>query len=159
MYAYVENEPIGAIDFMGLNREIIIWSPMLRDPGSWLGHLSSISQNGVSNSFGPGGWDTRYPTGEAYINRQTEDNGRVGLGLEIAMTPDQDKRFDDCISEIKRKDEKYDRLLNNCTAGAQACLWSAGVNFEFAITPAGVMQNLLDANTVERVIFHAGKSQ
>ena len=158
-YAYVGNDPIGYSDETGLNREIIIWSPMLYDPGSWFGHVSSVSGDGINNSFGPNGWDTKFPTKDEYVNRQTIHNGRTGWGLEIGLTPDQDKQFDQCMSQERKDNQEYKKLLNNCTTSAQACLWKAGVNFQLSVTPNGVMQSFLDANVVNRIKLYSGKKE
>lgn len=132
---------------------------MLHDPGSWFGHVSSVSGDGTNNSFGPNGWDTTFPTKDKYINRQTIKNGRTGWGLEIGLTPTQDKQFDQCMYQEKQSHQEYDKLFNNCTTRAQACLWRVGVNFQLSVTPNGVMQSLLDANVVDRVKLYSGKKR
>ena len=144
-YAYVGGNPIRYVDTLGLNREIIFWSPM-RSPGSWFGHVSTVGGDGANYSFGTHGWDRTYPTAQEYIDRQTQL--RTGTGLLISMTPDQDRVFDQCMADSKAAKEKYNGFSNNCTTAAQTCLNAAGISLPKTIFPQDFQENLWRSGVV-----------
>jgi hypothetical protein len=72
-----------------------------------------------------------------YHRRQTEDNRRTGLGLVVKLTPEQDKKFDQCMVKNKNEGAAYNKMMNNCTTGAQMCLINSGVPLAPSITPGG----------------------
>lgn len=157
LYAYVGGNPVGFTDHLGLDREIIFWSPMLHDWGSWLGHVSSRVGDNQSYSFGPGGWDKTYPTVDQYVRRQTQDNHRTGLSLVVTLNPAQDKKFDQCMAKNKEENSAYSILLNNCTTGAQMCLINSGVPLAPSITPGGFQEGLFDTGLVNDINwYHSG---
>ena len=136
------------MDLTGLDRQIIFWPPMAHIT-SMFGHVSSVGGAGENNSFGESGWDTKFPTAESYIQRQTGPKvDRSGLGLTVRLTSSQDEVFDRCIAENKSNPKSYSVLLNNCTSAAQECLTRAGVNFEPSISPAGFQAELIGSGAV-----------
>lgn len=156
VYGYVGNDPVGYIDPLGLDREVIFWSP-LPQLASMFGHVSSRGGNGENNSFGPSGWDKKYPTADSYIERQTQNNRRTGLGAVVDLTPEQDKKYDSCMSDIKSNKESYNELLNNCTTAAQACLINAGVNIYPSVMPGSFQQELINSGAVKSFNLYGPK--
>ena len=150
-YSYVGANPLGWVDPAGLDREIIIWSPMLHDPTSWFGHVSTRGGQGQNFSFGQRGWDTHYPTADSFIRRQTVDNGRTGLGLIIGMSPAQDKKFDKCMVDAHGQKDTYHVFANNCASAAQECLIYAGVPVSPSVTPSDLEQALFDGEFVNSI--------
>lgn len=152
-YAYVGGDPVNYIDPLGLDREIVFWNP-LPNRSSMFGHVSSVGGNGQNFSFGTGGWDTRYPTAAAYAQRQTQGVGRGGLGVVVAMTPDQDAAFDACMQGEKDSPTMggYNLASNNCTTAAQGCLIQAGIGIPVVMSPVQFRNNLFDANVVNSVV-------
>ncbi|NCB80634.1 MAG: RHS repeat-associated core domain-containing protein [Bacilli bacterium] len=156
VYGYVGNDPLGYVDPLGLDREVIFWSP-LPQLASMFGHVSSRGGNGENNSFGPSGWDKKYPTADSYIERQTQNNKRTGLGAVVDLTPEQDKKYDSCMSDIKTNKESYNELLNNCTTAAQTCLINAGVNIYPSVMPGSFQQELINSGAVESFNWYGQK--
>ncbi|WP_342769034.1 RHS repeat-associated core domain-containing protein [Solilutibacter pythonis] len=154
-YAYVAGNPVNYTDPWGLDRQIIFWNP-LPNPGSMFGHVSSVGGDGRNFSFGTGGWDTRYPMANAYIQRQTQGVGRSGMGLMVEMTPKQDARFDACMQGEKDKPTMgdYNFATNNCTTAAQGCLLRAGIPIPMSMSPARFREALFNAGVVKSVIWH-----
>lgn len=128
---------------------------MLHDPGSWLGHVSTRGGQGQNYSFGQRGWDQTYATADDYIRRQTVDNGRVGMGLVVQMNPFQDAKFDQCMSASRNDGSEYSEVFNNCTTGAQMCLFNAGVPLQFSITPGGFQESLFNTGAVVGVNWYS----
>lgn len=137
------------IDPLGLDIEIIFWSPMA-NPGSIFGHVSSRGVDGSNYSFGPGGWDGRFPTTNEYINRQIDVNDRSGIGLVVELNEEQDAQYDQCMSDAKSTQTKdnYNLLTNNCTSAAQICLQSVGIQFPSSILPSSFQQELYNSGAV-----------
>jgi hypothetical protein len=69
-----------------LYAEVIFWEP-LPHWGSQFGHVSARI-DGQNFSFGPGGWDTKYPNAADYVSRQQQFRG--GTGVAINLSPEQE---------------------------------------------------------------------
>lgn len=150
-YSYVGGSPISWIDPLGLDREIIFWSPIWRSPGSWFGHVSTVGGNGENYSFGTHGWDRTYPAARDYVRRQTSREGpnRAGTGLLIGLSPEQDEAFDYCMNEKRLDNHRYSGIENNCTTAAQQCLVSVGVQIPgTAIFPQDFQDSLWRSGAV-----------
>jgi RHS repeat-associated protein len=119
LYGYVDNEPIGQIDPLGLYTEIIIWRPVGWGASS-AGHVST-NLNGTTFSFGPNGMSTM-PTSN-YLSR---NSFRDGVGHVVHLTPEQESLLTDCLS---RKQKKYNEIGNNCGDPIRDCLNSLGFGF------------------------------
>lgn len=132
------------VDPTGLDREIIFWSP-LPQLQSMFGHVSSRGPNDENFSFSPREWDTTFTTASEYITRQTEEVGRFGLGAVVSLTPEQDEKFDTCMSDAKKSSKDYGKITNNCGTSAQLCLINAGVNIAIGTLPASFQSNLFDS--------------
>jgi RHS repeat-associated protein len=153
-YGYAGENPLSFVDLLGLDREIIIWSP-LPHITSIFGHVSSRGGNGENDSFGPGGWDKTYPTTNEYIDRQTINNNRTGIGLVVELTPKQDAKYDKCMRNIKASNKNYNEVLNNCGTSAQTCLMDAGTPLIPSIFPSSFQQQLLDTGLVNKINIYS----
>jgi RHS repeat-associated protein len=150
-YSYVGGDPVNYVDPLGLDREIIFWAPILRSPGSWFGHVSSVDGDGGNNSFGTHGWDKTYPTAKEYISRQNSRQGpnRSGTGLVVGLTPLQDKLFDACMAGKRLDNHPYNGFSNNCTTAAQQCLNFVGVSVpESSVFPQDFQDALWSSGSV-----------
>ncbi|WP_133372134.1 RHS repeat-associated core domain-containing protein, partial [Sulfurirhabdus autotrophica] len=152
-YTYVDNDPLSYVDPDGLDREVVFWSP-LPHLDSLAGHVSSRGGNGENNSFGPEGWDKTYPTADAYIARQTENNKRVGLGVVVELNSKQDAKYDKCMAAAKSSNSSYNKVTNNCTSSAQTCLINAGIQFSTSILPGSFQQELLNSGSVRAINWY-----
>ena len=153
-YAYVGGDPLSYIDPSGLDREIIFWSPLAR-PGSIFGHVSARGGNGENYSFGPGGWDTIFPTADQYIDRQTNFWKRTGLGLVVELNEAQDAEYDQCMLYLKTTTTGDDyNGLTNCTSPSQMCLIKVGVPISPSIFPVSYRQELLDSGSVKFINWY-----
>lgn len=120
-YVYVDNAPTMYVDPLGLYTEIIQWG---RTPEalSW-GHISG-NINGQNWSFGPKGWDTRYPTAEDYANRQADsDIDRAGRGIVLDLSPLEEALLAQCL----KASGKYGEISNNCGNPWVQCLSRLGI--------------------------------
>lgn len=152
-YIYVGANPLSYIDPYGLDREVIFWTPMLH-LDSLAGHVSSRGGNGENNSFGPKGWDKTYHTADSYINQQTDENKRSGLGVVVKLTHDQDTKYDQCISAAKSSNNPYNKMTNNCTSSAQACLINAGVQIWPSVLPGSFLHELLNSDSASKINWY-----
>jgi RHS repeat-associated protein len=155
-YGYVEQNPVMYVDPLGLDREIIFWSPMPHI-NSIFGHVSTRGGNGENYSFGPSGWDEKYPKADSYIDRQTSNNNRVGVGAVVDLNLKQDQKFDQCMSDIRSEKDDYSKLANNCTTAAQSCLISAGVAIIPSILPGSFQDALLNSGSVKSINWYKPK--
>jgi RHS repeat-associated protein len=155
LFGYVGNNPVNWIDPLGLDREIIFWSPLLH-PGSIFGHVSSRGGNGENFSFGPDGWDKTYPTADQYIQRQTTNNKRTGLGVVVELNTNQDAQYDKCMSNAKAtmSGDDYNGVLGNCSLPSQACLMQVGIPMSLSILPYSYQHELLDSGSVKSINWY-----
>ena len=119
------------------------------------GHVSSRGGEGENQSFGPGGWDKTYPTSDEYIKRQTVNNKRIGLGLVVELSNEQDAKYDACMSLAQSLISKNDyNGITNCTTPSQECLIRAGILFSPSILPSSFQQELLNTGSVKGVNWY-----
>jgi hypothetical protein len=83
---------------------------------SAFGHVSS-AVNGRNYSWGPGGWDTKYPSADAYNARQASFRG--GTSYSLNLTQEEEEEFERCL---QAHGGNYNPINNNCTTAAQQCL-------------------------------------
>ncbi|WP_184642697.1 RHS repeat-associated core domain-containing protein [Variovorax guangxiensis] len=116
-FGYVDGNPFAGFDPLGLYTEIIQWGRSPGLAGSW-GHISG-NVNGQNFSFGPGGWDSRYPTAQEYIDRQkSPDIDREGRGVILKLDPIEEGRLAACV----KKFNNYNGFANNCGNPWLECL-------------------------------------
>lgn len=128
------------------------------NPGSIFGHVSSRGGNGENYSFGPDGWDKTYPTNQQYIDRQTENNRRTGLGVVVELNKSQDAKYDRCMSRAKTTMSGDDyNGVTNCSSPSQACLISVGVPISQSILPVSFQQELLNSGSVKSINWYSRK--
>lgn len=153
-YSYVENNPVSFIDPTGLDREVIFWSP-LPSVNSMFGHISTVGGQGQNYSFGPNGWDSKYPLATQYIQRQVTGVGRTGVGAIVSLTPQQDAQFDQCMAAAKNSGNAYGSVSNNCGASAQQCLGAAGVQLPgSSVLPFSFMGDLMNSGSVRSINWY-----
>jgi RHS repeat-associated protein len=121
-FGYALQNPLIFSDPLGLYTEIVQWGQSPGLAGSW-GHISG-NINGDNFSFGPGGWDTRYPTAKEYAERQeSPDIDRQGRGLILDLSPTEEAHLSRCVSKFK----KYNGFSNNCGNPWLECLDDLGI--------------------------------
>ena len=86
-------------DPFGLYSEVIIWEPY-GWRGSSFGHVS-VNINGKNYSFGPGGWDTRYPSAAEYASRQQQF--RTGIGVILDLKPNGEAELSACLKKEHKR--------------------------------------------------------
>lgn len=121
LYTYVDNAPTMYVDPLGLYTEIIQWG---RTPEalSW-GHISG-NINGQNWSFGPKGWDARYPTADDYANRQAKPGiDRAGRGIVLDLSPMEEALLAQCL----KNSGAYGEISNNCGNPWVQCLSGLGI--------------------------------
>lgn len=149
-FVYSLNNPANFIDPLGLYTEIIIWQPIDWWTSSF-GHVSS-NVNGVNYSWGPNGWDTRYPKADDYANRQV--SFRSGVGVILNLTPEQEQRLQECY---KRSRDEYSPKSNNCADPHQDCLSEVlGLTLTDTLFPVSFGNALLDSPFYEGSTFYNG---
>jgi len=149
-YAYVGNNPLNFIDPLGLYTEVIVWQPVTWGSSSF-GHVSS-NVNGTNYSWGPGGWDTRYPKASDYVDRQSKF--RSGVGSVLNLTPEQERRLEACYA---RSRGDYDTHNNNCADPHQECLSEVlGFTFLDALFPVDFGERLMNSPFYVKPTFYPG---
>jgi RHS repeat-associated protein len=150
LYGFVQNDPVNFVDPWGLYTEIIIWQPVGHGISSF-GHISS-NVNGTNYSWGPNGWDTKYPNASDYADRQ--GTFREGVGVVLNLTPDQEQRLEECYA---RKRGEYSTKDNNCAAPHQECLSEVlGTTLTDTLFPVDFGNALLDSSCYKGSIFYQG---
>ena len=137
-YQYAESNPLSFTDPLGLYTEVTRWANSPGFTGSW-GHISG-NINGQNFSFGPGGWDTRYPTAQEYADRQkSPDIDREGRGITLDLSPLEEAKLASCL----KKATNYQGMNNNCGAPWIQCLDELGITHSGnrpSVLPGDVMK-------------------
>jgi RHS repeat-associated protein len=154
-YSYVGGSPLSFVDPMGLYTEVIRWASSPGFTGSW-GHISG-NINGRSYSFGPNGWDTRYPTAQEYADRQSSsDIDREGLGIILDLSPIEEARLATCL----RNASNYHAVNNNCGNPWLQCLDELGITHTGnrpAVLPEDVMKIISSSKRAMGNTSYSGK--
>jgi len=151
-YTYVGGNPLRWVDPFGLYTEITIWQPYGLG-GSSFGHVSG-NINGKNYSFTPRGWDSRYPTADAYIQRQQQF--RSGAGVVLNLTPDQEAQFAECLN---KSNSGYDAITDNCGTPFKDCLSMIGQSIGYPLFPADIGDALLNSPLYDGSTFYPGPSR
>lgn len=139
-YSYVGSNPLSDIDPSGLYTEVIQWGQSPGFAGSW-GHITG-NINGQNFSFGPGGWDTRFPRASEYADRQSAaDINREGRGTILSLSPAEEARLASCVKRF----ESYSSTANNCGRPWLQCL------DEMGITQSGNRPNILPSDVMRKI--------
>ena len=153
LYAYVGGDPVNGFDPEGLYTEIIIWQPVGHGSSSF-GHVSS-NVNDKNYSWGPNGWDTRYPCASDYAKRQ--ETFRSGVGGILNLTPEQECRLEECYA---RERKKYSALYNNCADPHQECLSDVlGTTLTDTLFPVDFGNALLGSPYYNGSTFYSGPEE
>jgi RHS repeat-associated protein len=150
-YAYVGGNPVGAVDPMGLETEIIIWQPVGWGSSSF-GHVSG-QVNGVNYSFGPGGWDSN-KSFAAYVERQQQF--RSGTGVKLNLSAPEEHEFEQCL---KNSGGEYDSIQNNCGTPFKDCLNYVGKKVGYPLFPADIGDNLLESPLYNGTTHYPGPTR
>ena len=115
----------------------------------------SANVNGTSYSWGPGGWDTKFPNASDYASHQ--QGFRSGTGVILKLTPEQEKKLVECYAK-KRKD--YSAVTNNCGDAHKDCLSEAmGGTVSNSFFPANIGNDLLDSPYYGGSTFYDGPAR
>jgi len=144
LFAYVQQDPVNFIDPLGLESEVVIWQPVGWGQSSF-GHVST-NINGTTYSFGPQGMSI-LPTNQ-YLNR---NSFRQGIGSVLNLTPDQENRFQACLSGSSGN---FNSFTNNCGDPVESCLNQLGLNIGSSLFPVSLGNNLLDSGLVNQINFY-----
>ena len=138
------------VDILGLYTEIIIWQPVGWKSSSF-GHVSA-NINGRNYSWGPSGWDTKYPVASDYANRQS--TFRSGAGVILSLTPEQESQLELCYAQ---EHGEYSVLNNNCGDPHKSCLEKVlGVPISDSLFPVNIGNDLLGSPYYDGSIFYEG---
>lgn len=151
-YAYVGGNPITAVDSLGLETEVTIWRGVGM-ASSAFGHVST-SVNGQNFSWGPGGWDTKYPSSAEYNERQKTFRG--GDSYSLNLTPKEETAFKQCLSAHSGS---YGAIGNNCANPVQQCLPLTMRLPRSRIFPGLLGDDLAKSPGLKEVIHRQGPSQ
>lgn len=131
LYGYVENNPINAIDPLGLDVVVIVGGPT---DESYLGHAAiAVSGRGVY-SFG-----TTHPDGTSladFLNEQSSK--RTNVLYRIPTSPEEDQRIIDGFNRVR--DAGYS-ILKNSTCATAASQGLADLGISNNTTPSPKMLN------------------
>lgn len=151
-YAYVSGNPITYGDPRGLLTEVVVWRSVGVGASSF-GHVST-NINGRNYSWGPGGYDTKYPKASDYNGRQSEFRG--GTGVMLSLTSLQEAALAVCMEKQR---EEYSITSNNCGTGVQECLQSVGVNVGNTMMPSVLLDNLRSSPNAIGTVNYPAPSQ
>jgi len=149
-YLYAVGRVLGLIDPLGLYAEVIVWQPVGHKWSSF-GHVSS-NVNGVNYSWGPGGWDTKYPKASDYAEKQKDF--RSGVGVILKLTPEQEKILVECYKE---HGGEYSAFSNNCGDPHLSCLKKAlKKDISDSFYPVSIGNDLLGSDLYGGSTFYDG---
>jgi RHS repeat-associated protein len=152
-FAYVEGDPLGSLDPMGLYTEVTVWSGVGIGE-SQFGHIST-NLNGKNYSWSPPGqWDSKYTNAADYNARQQEF--RDGRGVILNLTPKQEKDLTICL---KQASGEYSVFSNNCGTSIQQCLQNVGIKFDPALRSNEVLESLKKSPQAIGNTVHPGPSR
>jgi hypothetical protein len=107
--------------------------------------------NGTNYSWGPGGWDTKYPTASGYNKRQGEFRG--GRGVILNLSSMQEAELSVCMKEARRE---YSVFSNNCGTPPQECLKKIGVDIGSSLLPKAIFENLKESPLSSGTVIYPG---
>ena len=149
----MKGNPLNSVDSLGLYTEIIIWQPVGHTFSSF-GHVSS-NVNGTNYSWGPDGWDTKFPKASDYANRQK--TFRSGVGTILNLTPEQERKLVACYS---KRGGDYSAITNNCGDPHKDCLKEAlGISVSDSFFPVSIGNDLLGSPYYDGSTFYPGSER
>jgi len=138
LYGYTSGNPLAFTDPSGLYTEIIIWNGAGIGTSAY-GHVSA-NINGVNHSFGPQGWDSRFPSAAAYAAHQMRF--RSGSGTVLDLSGGQEMALEGCL---RSSNSPYHLQRNNCGTQIQSCLEAVGAGVGRFVLPAELGRALFDS--------------
>ena len=154
-FGYANQNALSYSDPLGLYTEVIRWANSPGFTGSW----GKISGNikGQNFSFGPSGWDTRYPTAQQYADRQkSPDIDREGRGIILQLSPLEEAKLASCL----QKANNYHGMNNNCGNPWRQCLDELGITHSGnrpAVLPEDVMKIIGSSKRAAGNTSYSGK--
>lgn len=147
-YGYPEN-PVQRIDPLGLATEVVAWGAFGAGE-SQFGHLTTTVNGQLYSWNSPGAWDKSRPLSK-YVPYQQQF--RDGNGVKLKLTPQQERKLIKCLNKASGE---YKLLSNNCGTAAQNCLKKIGVDFDSALIPKSIVENLKKSPEAIGSTFYPG---